>query len=551
MMRCSIMLKTIQCDKFIENGRVRPPIMFKQGLNTLLGCEFAANSIGKSTFLMIIDFVFGGNDYVTKSIDVQANIGPHVINFSFEFADGLHYFSRSTADSSQINSCNASYQPLSTMSKDDYTGFLNDQFNLSLPGLTFRNAVSRFFRIYGRETLDPKLPLQNAAKERQEAGINGLLKLFDRYKLVAAQKRLTEQAELAEKSFKDAQKYNYLRAVRTKDEYKKGEKRISELENEIERLVKDSTEGFIALEMVQTESLSELRQRLSVAKREYIRLTAELNSLESDPRSRNTFQKDCENLQQFFPSVNMKKLHEIEQFHDKLSSILKLQFKEKTLSLQSMIDLVAAQIGQLELKITEIGNSPHVSHAILNSYAGKLKELQLLQDSNANYDKKEQLKQRTKDLKDELNALILDLLNQTETDVNQLMMALNKLIYNGKKIAPRLSIKDATRYSFITPNDRGTGSQYKGLILFDLAILHLTNLPLLVHDSIFLKQIEDRIQEEILQLYADVKAEKQIFIAVDKKHSFTEKAQKILQETTVLNLSPGGGELFGRVWNNS
>lgn len=542
------MLKTIQCDKFIERNRVRPPIIFKQGLNTLLGDEFAANSIGKSTFLMIIDFVFGGNDYVTKSINAQANIGSHTINFSFEFSDRLHYFSRSTTDPSQVNICDEHYQPLSVISKDDYTRFLSQKFNLDLPGLTLRNAISRFFRIYGRETLDPKLPLQNATKERQEAGIDGLLKLFDRYKFVAAQKKLTEQADLAEKSFKAAQKYNYLRAVTTKNDYKKSEKRIAELEREIQRLVRDSTEGFVSLEMIQAESSSELCQKLSVAKREYIKLTAELDSLESDPRSRNTFQKDCENLQQFFPGVNIRKLEDIEQFHDKLTNILKQQFKEKMLSLQSMIDLAAEQVAQLELKITEIGNSPHVSHAILNKHAEKLKELQLLQDSNANYDKKEQLKQETKDLKDKLNALVLDLLDQTETEINELMVELNKLIDGGKKIAPHLNIKDATRYSFITPNDHGTGSQYKGLILFDLAVLHLTNLPLLVHDSIFLKQIEDGVQEEILKLYADTR--KQVFIALDKKGSFTEKAQKILQQTTILNLYPGGGELFGRAWNN-
>ena len=56
------MLIEICCDKFMDGGEVRPPIKFEKGLNTILGASRASNSIGKSTFLMVIDFVFGGKD---------------------------------------------------------------------------------------------------------------------------------------------------------------------------------------------------------------------------------------------------------------------------------------------------------------------------------------------------------------------------------------------------------------------------------------------------------------------------------------------------------
>ncbi len=69
------MLVEIKSDKFIENEKIRPPITFNPGLNTVLGNNKGSNSIGKSTFLMILDFVFGGEDYINKSVDVQKNIG--------------------------------------------------------------------------------------------------------------------------------------------------------------------------------------------------------------------------------------------------------------------------------------------------------------------------------------------------------------------------------------------------------------------------------------------------------------------------------------------
>ena len=79
------MLVKVQCDKFIRYGKIREPIEFKAGLNTVIGDANGSNSVGKSTFLMILDFVFGGKDYVNKCLDVQENVGEHRINFTFEF----------------------------------------------------------------------------------------------------------------------------------------------------------------------------------------------------------------------------------------------------------------------------------------------------------------------------------------------------------------------------------------------------------------------------------------------------------------------------------
>ena len=84
--------------------------------------------------------------------------------------------------------------------------------------------------------------------------------------------------------------------------------------------------------------------------------------------------------------------------------------------------------------------------------------------------------------------------------------------------------------------------------MFDLAMLALTRLPAIAHDSVMLKHIEDDAIEKILELYAGTS--KQVFIAMDKEGSYTEKAQKIMEASKVLQLSPGEGALFGRTWND-
>ena len=51
--------------------------------------------------------------------------------------------------------------------------------------------------------------------------------------------------------------------------------------------------------------------------------------------------------------------------------------------------------------------------------------------------------------------------------------------------------------------------------------------------SIFiLKQISDKAFEKILELY--IKSEKQVIIAIDKKNSYTDETQKILDESVFI-----------------
>ncbi|WP_054753483.1 hypothetical protein [Piscibacillus salipiscarius] len=48
-------------------------IEFQKGLNVVLGDNKGSNSIGKSTLLMIVDFVFGGNTYTSHNKDMAEN----------------------------------------------------------------------------------------------------------------------------------------------------------------------------------------------------------------------------------------------------------------------------------------------------------------------------------------------------------------------------------------------------------------------------------------------------------------------------------------------
>lgn len=77
----------------------------------------------------------------------------------------------------------------------------------------------------------------------------------------------------------------------------------------------------------------------------------------------------------------------------------------------------------------------------------------------------------------------------------------------------------------------------------DIATLLEKALPLLVHDSVLLKQISNESIEKIFELYSQ--SEKQIFVSIDKDTSYTEKTATKIKNCEVLTLSSGGNELFG------
>lgn len=138
-------------------------------------------------------------------------------------------------------------------------------------------------------------------------------------------------------------------------------------------------------------------------------------------------------------------------------------------------------------------------------------------------------------------------LAEVQYSLNTKMASLNEQVCGPSSFKPpRIELKPA-RYNFETINDQGTGTSFKGLIIFDQACLDLTRLPFFVHDSLLFSNIEIDRRNRIIEMYAQ--ETKQIFISIDSIEVLSKKAQEIIRENTVLTLERGGKELFGRSWN--
>ena len=103
------------------------------------------------------------------------------------------------------------------------------------------------------------------------------------------------------------------------------------------------------------------------------------------------------------------------------------------------------------------------------------------------------------------------------------------------------------RYTFRTFGDTGTGTAFANLITFDIALLELTTLPAIAHDLPLLKNIENPALEKIIALYA--LSNKQIFIAIDKIHSYDDSASEVIEKNKVIQLSKDK-TLFIKNWKS-
>ena len=234
--------------------------------------------------------------------------------------------------------------------------------------------------------------------------------------------------------------------------------------------------------------------------------------------------------------------------------MLQDEYKDAERKLATSYMTLNNEIVRLKEEVASIKKIPNVSAAILKEYARIMTELNNLQEANKNYEEHERLNKVAKEYAENRDNVIKDQLFAIQSAINQEMRAITNHILGKEKQSPILRFEGLTKYSFETPNDGGTGAQFRGVITFDLANLRLTTLPFIVHDSVVLKNLSKDTLAKIVKQYASFSSQegmekKQIFISYDSLDSYDADTEKIMKDHAVLELSPNGNELFGWPWN--
>ena len=257
---------------------------------------------------------------------------------------------------------------------------------------------------------------------------------------------------------------------------------------------------------------------------------------------------DLSELQEFFPSVNIRKLYEVERYHQKLAVIMDNQFSLERDAITGEIKELEYQIQKIKQAINELGFVGNLSREFLDKHAELKSHIDALKEQNEAFLTQQELQDAKKRADEILKQAIRNILTEIEYEIDAQMKEFNDfLYYPEKRKAPWVHFNEYNSYSFETPDDTGTGSNYKGLVIYDLAILHLTALPAIAHDSLILKNISDVAIDGIMKIYAQ--SHKQIFIAFDKQDAYKEDTRNILIDNAVLKLSDDHCELYGDSWN--
>lgn len=535
------MLKEIICDKIADKK-----ITFSDGLNIVVGDENAANSIGKSTALLLIDFAFGGESY-SKRGDVMAHVGAHDVMFHFVFGDANYYFKRSTASASTIQQCDASYHQIKkTYGDDEYRQLLLRLYHLPGTYLSFREIVGQFSRIYQRQNCDETNPLNPGYSQNQESRVDYLIKLMNRFQ------KLAEQASIKDDAVKRLSAYNKAVSVKVIDvfssqkEYKENEKKIEKLNNEVESIKKQIAFQTMTLTSEQLSKISVLKGKLSRVQNEKSLTAGLIESLRKNLNEANTgFDVDVDKVKALFPNIELKSIKEVNHFHLQLTQILHDEITKRLLKEQKKLDWYSNQEVEIIDKITKVAAETKPENLAIDRLVSTKQTVDMLINGKETYETRQQLRKDKKSAEAMYNEMVRKVLTDIEFSLNKEMERLNKIILNDDKKAPRISLTPKS-YSVFCEDDTGTGTGFRALVIFDLAILNLTATPFLIHDSLLFKNVEDDAISGLMSVYEN--EHKQVFISIDKVPSYPQEVQDVVKRNKVLELSYNH-PLYGQLWN--
>lgn len=535
------MLKEIFCSKFKH-----PKIKFHKGLNIILGDNNGSNSIGKSTMLLIVDYVFGGDTY-TKS-DVIDHIGQHEICFCLEFGEAKFYYKRKTEQSKTVFVTDPYYEDDVEISLDEYRKLLLHYYSIGDENVSFRNIVGLYSRIYGKDNCNEKCVLSVNSKQSLADSISCLVKIFGKYPEIYNRLEAKKNSEERYKAFCNAVKMNFIKVYSTKADVGEAEKALLLEKSDCLTLEHQLLTDTSLLTPVQLQAISELKDDMAKALALKVSHRNKLGKLQANiGRLKKKVVIDVERLQVFFPSINIEEIEKINKFHEGLVCELHKTILSQISKEKKLLESIEKEEEAIKDKIDSVLKLNNANKVVLDKLIELRKSVSDKEKAIANYKKRDDLKSEKKDANEMFektqNMILADIQNKLNNEIS----VLNEKVEGKEKQVPLCTLSSKS-YTYQCPDDSGTGTNYKNLVVFDLAVLGLTKLPFLIHDTLLLKNIEKKRMDAIMELYSQEK-DKQIFISFDQLVDYSPVTQKIVEEHKVLSLSPGGNELFGRSWN--
>src|SRR5690606_31804578 len=143
--------------------------------------------------------------------------------------------SRQTENPEIVSICDAKYNALSEITTKEYTALLLEKYGITYSHFSFRDVVSLFSRIWGKDNYSVDKPLLSFPKEADADSISRIIKLFGFYhKIIEATENLKDKKD-SKKFLNGAIRKNYIPKI-TKTIFEKNSRQLETIEKEISEI---------------------------------------------------------------------------------------------------------------------------------------------------------------------------------------------------------------------------------------------------------------------------------------------------------------------------
>ncbi|WP_159100044.1 DUF2326 domain-containing protein [Treponema saccharophilum] len=163
------------------------------------------------------------------------------------------------------------------------------------------------------------------------------------------------------------------------------------------------------------------------------------------------------------------------------------------------METVQADIENIEKQIADCGNEEDFTTAFLLEFSriqGEIDRLNALLNEDTN--RKAAAAKVSADKKN-LKTNEKTILDDIEKSINEKLSLYSESILGKDIESIQFHFPTNAGYELGSPLDDGTGTDYTSLILFDLAVLNLTKLSAIIHDSYLISNIRGNRLENLIK----------------------------------------------------
>lgn len=514
-------------------------IVFKKGLNVILGDDSGHNSVGKTTSMKLINHVFGGN-LVVDNEELKDQFPDLVVNFELQFDDESFYFSRSISQKKDIFVCDSDYSVVKSTEIGKYTSFLKSKYNIRDDSLSFRSAANFTSRIWDKNR--PNATLLSDYGNKSEAVVI-LLKLFDWYGPISdIDDRIKQCSKETHASTTVLKRYGI---SDTRKQLSQIEEEIKILDPQIKQLMRELGSSNSNPYIPSAEEI-QYQDEIRKANKELDQLATKRRRLASNYLGDDTRTKYLiEELVRFFPGIEQKHLTDIERFHHDISEILSEEIDNDIRICDLEINTVRKRIKDLEGKHLKSHTDSSLDMIKIKHLMSSMQKHEELRISKQELENLFAFKREKKSLEKSVSEMRKTIYQELEDLMNSELSKKCETIYGSNRSSPNFTITNKGSYHYMTPNDSGTGRTYADAIMFDQITLERSDAPYLIHDSYMFNHIEPNTIVKLLQNYNKTK---QSFITVDSHTVFDPLNRELFKNQICLKLD-AEHTLFNKKWN--